>query len=478
MVDGFFDKILGGIDGHFYQYNFMNAVNPREDAGIIGWWGLDPELAERAPGLIDFLDKSENLRNMAGLYGSVSDGSLRQLIPYDENNHPLIKVDGVMRTWEDLQGLFDSVRINPDSATYLKTRVVGRDDGRVWRYISSERGFVPDPGETGEVVSVHRLSGDERTALLAHALQFNEAHPELEEEDPGEKTCVFQITTVIDDSSEYFLRNFYDTIGTNHVGMTVVDENGEVYSFGTHAEMRTLFKSSFNVCGTINSEIQIPDWELFREHEEGKVRRVTSMAITATRARELLEYIKELNQTGVSFNFLQQNCSTIAVGFVKKATGAVIDQCITMGQYFYRLLPDLSQIPIIGWPLDKIYKVAVAIFDFVVWITPWPITWLIGKVTMIVLYIPNKIITVMQNFAILIFGGARSLKESEGEEEPLTSEPKIHQFSSIIRSPLDLFNDEVSTIHLPAKVLEWQKEQPSTVEYRTTFPQLCVVPES
>ncbi len=461
----------------------MSAVNPHRDAWTIGYWGLDPRLADRAPGLVDFLDKSGSLRNMAGLYSTGRpDGSLKKMVRYNKGKEAMIKVDGVMRTWSEVQQIFESRLIDATDPNNTKTKIYCREDDRIWTYISSEKGFVPDPNESTETVPIHQLSKEEHRRLVKHAKKFYEQYPEIEAKaslgDNGEieeRTCVFQISTVVKDR-DGILKNFHETAEVKHVSMALIDETGQVYSFGGAMDLSMLSKGFLR---TGNARLSTPDWEVFRGHEEDKTRLVTSMAITPATAKALLEDLKEYNRTGIRYNLSKQNCTGMAVAFVEKAIGIEIDQRLTPLELVYAMLPDLEQVPVIGWLLVKISEAVSAVFAFIRSITPHSIAWLSCKVTMVIFYIPKKMLVFVGNLFIYMMGGGKSHEPMHNDlkEEPLGSDGKIHNFSALIRSPLDLFSEEPLLIHHPKPVLDWQRQQKTTVSYRSKYPQLCIVPE-
>ena len=147
------------------------------------------------------------------------------------------------------------------------------------------------------------------------------------------------------------------------------------------------------------------------------------------------------------------------------------------------ITPDPRKFPIIGIVVAKVYDCAVLIFSGLKWITPNIVQKGIVFVATVIFYIPNKILTVFTNIILLSLGAWRCARLPAGETDPCTRDPangdlSIKNFSSLISSWKDLFNDDISKVFHSQLFVNWQREQATTVLHGCSqVPRLSIMPE-
>ena len=104
----------------------------------------------------------------------------------------------------------------------------------------------------------------------------------------------------------------------------------------------------------------------------------------------------------------------------------------------------------------------------------WSLWWARAGVTgnravSAVCFIPNKILAVIKNSVVLIFGGA--LMSPFNEAETLDPESGLERFARLINSPWDLFREDITIGNHSVRIYEWQKAQESTRTFEYAGPQ-------
>ena len=215
----------------------------------------------------------------------------------------------------------------------------------VWTYISPDGLVRNDPYGYSELYPIEQISEDKRKEVLQAAKAFVFDTP-VDEED--EKECVLQLFTTKREAvpRNWFTNNFLDN-AIEHPGLRIIDSKGQVYSFGAvmpRKDARELENSvPFTLLSTGAMKVRSCDHEEAFEFEE---RRVTSVPLTAKKAKEILEFASSVNVNEPRFNFVRQNCVKFATLVLKKA-GAQVDARVKVGQFFRTVLPDITTLPVI-----------------------------------------------------------------------------------------------------------------------------------
>jgi hypothetical protein len=213
------------------------------------------------------------------------------------------------------------------------------------------------------------------------------------------------------------------------------------------------------------------DYEEFRQHEG---RSVTSIPLTSARCQNILDFISDTNQKHIRFQFMRQNCSTLAREVLQRS-GYDVDNRTHGTTLIYETLPNLNQLPKVGPWVSKIEEAKNR-----VWMaSPQLIKSSVDLTKTAVLFIPKKTGTVLFNLLAWKMGAGTMTQPlpKEMEDENLYNKKKIQNFSSVIRSPTDLFKDETSVIYHSKYFIDWQEKQKSTfIEQYQGAPKLAIVP--
>ena len=339
----------------------------------------------------------------------------------------------------------------------------------VWSYLSPNGLVKFDRYNYNALPVVEELSPAEHATILGEAQSFWWA--EQPEVDVGqEKKCVLQVISTnrvhSDDwATENLARGYPE-----HATFRVISPDGKVYSFGFQMEKQeenSIFKDKFfpyplTFLKTTETKITAPDYEEARPY---RLKRVTSIPMTPERMENILAFIAEQNKNGVTFNFIRQNCATLASELIGKAGIANKPERWTLGHGLASLFPEWSKVPYIGAPLafvmHAINYVSKAIFDGMKKYTPEPIQTIGG-------FIPRKISALIANTFLLTLGGRLVSKKHEESMNAGTTEDDLDNrrgftcFSRLISSVGDMFRDDLSDLDAHQCLGDWQIKQAST----------------
>jgi hypothetical protein len=364
--------------------------------------GLPPSILETHPECVDYLVKSRIVYPLAG-YG-------KQALKL-ENEHLLLKVEGIWRHWEEVKDLLQ------------------REE---WCYTSLDGILMRDRLHYKKIFPVHSLSTTQYEKVHEVALRYFTLHGEV---DPGiEKNCVLQLITTS-------LTNANAPFALEHCTIRVlrpVENHVEVYSFGAEmAEdqyLRTMPHGtgrswmSRSILTTVETKIGMGD---FMEFREANLRRVTSIPLTSIRADKILQRVDRLSQSHLRFNYIGQNCLALAHEVMQETGYDMPDIHMTLGQLLSATCLDRQRHPYLAAILEH----------------------------------ENRISMVISNCATLVLGGLKMSEPlPEGTlEEPIGRSEGIHSFSRLIRSPWSLLTENCSRINYHSlPFIAWQLEQPST----------------
>lgn len=361
--------------------------------------------------------------------------------------------------------------------TYIKTLLeVNRDNqavsihnsSDVYTYISPD-GIVKKSRTPNELYPIEQLDHEELESLKDHARSFWENSPNTPVE------CVFQIvTTEVFCFTPSWLTNGLNEVNQKRTSIRLIDEEGKVYSCGLEAskELKEYVKDH-GLAGftTGHAKIGTPD---YRDTFDFDVRLITNIPLTRASLQNILQLVQDINTgQGTRFCLTKQNCNTFGIVALELA-GITVESRTTPGELLLRMVPKLETIPVVGgvlsWIRKKVASIVNPIFSLLSKLTPAPVTKAYSYTVWALTYVPRKIGTVALNSTMLLLGAGK-------EAEPVspgfpTNEPiNPHQmisFSSLIPTWKDIFDDTKSQIYHPCKLIDWQKEQRSTIRYGTS----------
>lgn len=326
-----------------------------------------------------------------------------------EGDHPLLKIEGDWRRWDEIKPLLTDKEIR-------------------WSYISPE-GFVPqDRLHYTQIYPVHYLSAKQYERIRAIALRFLENPLEIDEAEDND--CILQLMTSSDTktSSPFYLE---------HCTLRLIRPNEEgkieVYSFGSEMsedQFKQLIPNGSwlnpSILKTVRTQIGMCDFKEFREMDTC---RVTMIPLTTKRANRIIDRVNLLSQSRLRFNYIQQNCFALAHEVLKEAGYEMPDIRMTFGR-------------LLSWRLVNREGIFARILEY-----------------------DSYISRVASNCLVYLLGGGKTSLPLKGEEreEPLSQGSGMITFSRLIRSPMDLIKQESGWIHHSLPFIQWQLEQPSTV---------------
>ncbi len=415
--------------------------------------GLDERVATYDPECAAFIFDTGSIFHM-----QAHENSFGTPVVQIENGTPHMLVEGKLMSWDSIKEMlvYDKKQWTYVSKNNLEER---------WNYLSPD-GFVKkDRLVYDALYPVGVLQENERKALVEFANTHGEDH----------KDAVIQIFTSKYRSSlsrNWLTENYIDEY-PYHVGLRLVDNKGQVYSFGLEIEsegFEKLHNDPFSTFMTTDAHISASD---FDERKKFISRTVTTLPLSQEKVDELLCYVRDVNKAGLRYNLFKQNCTGFAAAVMDKA-GYPIHTRIKFFTGLGKIMPTFSKIPYIGAPLSSLassIKNAVApIFSTLALYTPACVSSAISWVSSAGKTAIEKISNVCANLFFIVFGALRATPFNDKEDDDIDKMP-ISRFSRMLRSPYDLFADPV--LHFSGEVEKWQREyaQKTTKEYAYTTPQ-------
>lgn len=440
------------------------AIRRREQAKFVKL-GFPQEISEKYPECVHFLLESGAAFATATFKNSTKTGPDNHGIRLDSDGHPLIRMENEWRRWEHVQA---SLEFDKD----LNQIVSKGNPALKWNYISPD-GIVQKGGyEYDEIYPVEQLDEEEYKSLLAHSQKAWDSLPEV---DPGEeKECILQIATTDNTPQERdWLNNNLHNNMAGHTWVRIIDKEGKVYSFGFlfPADQGRIITRNPPFNNLISGKTNIATYD-YEETRSFQARRVTSIPMTAARKEQILAAVTAWNKEGIRFNYVHQNCTkftTIVLGMA----GIHVKTRITFAQFLARNLPDLPP------AIKKVQEAVASVFETIGSYLPEPVLHVFSLVTEVTTFIPRKIWTFLSNLLVIGLGGAQatfSLPEEKIDHLKMEDD-RLIDFQSLIRSPLDMFEDEKSDSYHSAVLVDWQKKQSSTITYSYQGPKMYMLPE-
>lgn len=341
------------------------------------------------------------------------------------------------------------------------------DKGQVWSYRSPD-GLVPRDRFSYDMLEpIERLSQTVHESLLTKARMFWEGYREVDSGQP--KECILQIvSTQLYASENPLTRNMMDSY-PQHATFRLIDKEGRVYSFGMQMEkdqQAAIFDEGMlqNLLKTTVTKISTPDYE---EAKPCHSKLITHIAITQDRFKKIADFVTATNKSDLSFNFMFQNCSTLAREVLRCAGFDSFPRRITAYEYLSGLLPNLDAIPGIGKPLqmciDRIKELVTPIFNFLNTYTPPFVSHFGKQITNVITYIPRVITTIFVS-AIMASMGAFTMSKplAPGKEDNRDNSMRLTSFSRLFQSWTDIFDEKLQVVDSHTSLRVWQAQQKST----------------
>lgn len=444
------------------------------DAKMESKWkkfGLPMSIVENHADCVRFLMDSGLIFTILGFRETCQDPNIHD-IKLDHDGHPLIKMKGRFVRWETLAR---ELEFDPKTGA-VKSRNYPGSLAQTWNYFHPEGLVDRDRYTYDKPYSVYELTPAENAELITLAKKFYENNPER---DPGvTKDCVVQFFTAPRIRKGLPDHPLLENLHRNdfvHMSMRLIKE-GKVYSFGLELPPEeanfVLSDLSSTFLATADAKISMLDYEEFRDHPKGMW--VTSVPLSSQRAQNILSLVENLSHEQLRFNFLKQNCSAL-MHQVLQCAGYEVDIRTTGKAVLWEALPSLNQLPVIGGVVGKVEQCAQRVWDAL----PACFTTALTFTRNVVMYIPDKIGTILTHLLIYKLGGAKKmtpLKDGVPEDE-FYDKKGFHNFSSVIRSWTDFFKDETSAVNHSKYFIDWQKQQASTFhEPKGTLPRMAILP--
>jgi hypothetical protein len=414
--------------------------------------GLDGALYDNNVPFAEFLFETKLLFSIVGYQETMGAPASEGINIVD--GQPCIMIQGEWRNFDWIQANLEY----DDVQEWVHTK--GYPD-QIYTYISPRLGgFVMQSRHYYQnAFPVHQLTLEEMAALRKHA-------------GAGEQDAIYQLVSTPRPS-------FSDWVVPVHISERVITSDGMVYSFGgqPHPDLAAFIappgsSGCAQFCkgaSTGKGVVAMSDYEEFRPFDGGE-RLVTSAPMTGERAREVLEAIDQYKQHDqVRFNMLHQNCAKVGTEITRQAIGVDIDNRVTLGQIISNIFPD---IPVITTAWKTIKAVTGKFWNCFPEFMRMPFEILAE----IVFYIPNKLATFLTNLVVVILGGCRQADNLRPVHDNPNNQQGMTQFSRLVRNFTDLFRDHPSDVYHHMPVIEWQRQQKTTVAYQYDKPRMYMLP--
>lgn len=326
-----------------------------------------------------------------------------------EKNIPHFLMENQWVSWEVLA---QKLRYDPIQKLILDS------EGHQWNYIFP-KGFVRQ-SRYNAIFPVYVLSDSEKEALSQHA-QGNPCYVQILS---SGKTPAGQIGS--------------------HVGVRLIDKEGQLYSFGfeiptDQANLST--NSVFSVLSTYNAKITSLDFTEFKKFDR---KYITTFSISEEHFSQMMQKVRTYTESHLKLNFLNHNCVDFADDLLSVAD-------IHMDKKRSSLLQMGVEVIVPSSVIKKVSALSETIFASLKHYTPVEIQKVALAAYAVAVFVPSVFANLVKNSLFLIFGAGR---EGNALEGPRLADQQI---------PLKTWKlwDNISFSD-PLKVIQWQSLQAST----------------
>ena len=359
---------------------------------------------------------------------------LKEGIHLDTDGHPCLLKEGKWVRWENLK-----TEIQFDREKRELVSIDGKTD---WNYY-----YNPLTGDCG-------LNPQSRYKQVRPIYQLSEE--EMKTLGVGKKKYALQVFT----SDNSMLSK------VSHVGLRLINENGQVYSLGYETPTSEVKYTHQAIAGCYDATIASLDYDEFAKF---KTRRVTTLPISQNQYDMALSRVKKYSQKPLRFNRAYQNCATYVTDIMRQAQ---IHETPSIACTVKDSLWDLvTEIPYIGIILNKIKNVVQAVFELLSVIP------LIGLAFKAIIYVNNKVFTVLGNLFVLSLGGGKGSKpNADALEDSIDNRNELTYFKLLYTHWGDLLSEKTDKVHAPKRLVDWQLEQKETYIHKFEGPKFYIVP--
>ena len=235
------------------------------------------------------------------------------------------------------------------------------------------------------------------------------------------ETCLIQIITSTDKQFDSFwLTDNLNDLLPHHTSIRLIDKEGNLYSFGLEMtrELEQFVHNNEHSCfAQGHAKIVTPDFRDTRPYNE---RFITTLAIEDEALERALAFAGAINaQEAHEFSITGKNCNRFGT-MLLEAAGISLDTRISVAAALIR------SVPVIGRIVEPIFSE---------------------------LFLPNPVNTVATNSLLYLLGA--HVEGQKLQKSPYTAVE-------------DFFDDENAEIHHPYRLIDWQKQQETTVAYPAT----------
>ena len=218
----------------------------------------------------------------------------------------------------------------------------------------------------------------------------------------------------------------------HHCSIRLINENGDVYSFGKSIKEMTDGAPLETTNGTVCQRD-------FRELSSNMVRVTTSLGINQAQFSEILSKMNNYRENGKRFNYLHKNCQQLGIEVLEIA--GVEDYHIrkTFKEIVVDSLPEFTKVPVIKFiaiPLQFISNTTPDFIKTALRIAIWPAT-----------FILNTGINFILNMLMLLAGSNTGTKTPDGHPEKLSTYEKIGW---------RMFSEDLLYTESPERSIHWQ----------------------
>ncbi len=385
--------------------------------------------------------------------------SYSKSIPDGKEAHAIQVKNG--KHWVKIEGEFQPIAEIMKTMSYdqKKGKILSQDPPQVvWSY--GANGLCKHDRFRYEKLPVClTISKEEQNQLLEQGKKFWQKEISSLED----HTCLLQLITTQHVVSKSPLWSNWSKGYPQHVTFRLIDEAGNVYSFGFEREndVITAVKTDGYVRGFFTSSrvcVASPDYE---ETYRSNSKLSTTISISSDSLQKIKTLVETENKEGITFNFLggnldeHANCMTYAQHILKTAGVKEIPERRNPYFFLLTLLPNIEHLPYVGKSLSNIAEKVSSIVNYFFkayrTYVPTPIQSIVKSLVDTVLFIPKKMGSIVANCIFAYAGGMKKGPEAK---------------KALLENWEDFLTDRVLDSHIA--LIRWQERQSSTKKIDTS----------
>ena len=334
-----------------------------------------------------------------------------------------------------------------------------------WSYVSGQ-GLIPFPIsiEMGlahpshcrdhiKMKPVDRLSSKEMNDLLTYAKRYKKT---LDEPVLGSDKIkgVIQFVTHPKTTFKHPILQNANAQMNVHCGIRLIMPNGDIYSFGFGGDFQEhlLKKDPTHCVASINGQPKNFDYMEFQKFEQ---RIETTIPLDEAQAETLLNQLNIYREHGVRFNVLKQNCVRFGTHLLH-LVNIDVNTRVSLLTTFWRGLPNIEHLPIIGTPLGSLKKISQRVYQTVDARIPSIVKQIFAQLSFLALYLPHKLATILINLGLIAIGGKMASFNSSLDPEKSSKLGQLENFDTLVSS---VFDDQSTDVYHSSIFINWQLNQ-------------------